>query len=275
MPEDVKVIKRYQNRKLYDTRSSRYVTLEDIAQMIRAGEDIKVIDNSSKQDLTTLTLTQIIFDQEKKTQNFLPQGLLTRFIQSGGESMQDFFDKRIAPGLSSLSTARAEFEKYIEKLVAKGHVSRDDGLRIVKDFVNSGQKGIDEVQHRIEQRSKAALKRLNALVSLQQEVEDLESKVDQLETQLTGGVKSAAKSARKVVKKVSAKKRSVKAKPAAKKQTVAKKKPAAVKKKVVAKKKPVAAKAKPKAAAKAAKPKATKKVVAKKPAKKTPRARKR
>ena len=57
----VKTVKRYSNRKLYDTERSKYVTLEEIADMIKAGEEVKIIDNKSKEDLTSATLAQIIF----------------------------------------------------------------------------------------------------------------------------------------------------------------------------------------------------------------------
>ena len=61
-----KIIKRYQNRKLYDTQQSCYVTLDDIAKMIRNSEEVMVIDNKTKNDITAATLTQIIFEAEKK-----------------------------------------------------------------------------------------------------------------------------------------------------------------------------------------------------------------
>src|SRR5262249_45434036 len=69
---EARVIKRYANRKLYDTQRSRYVTLDQIADMIRDGEDVKIVDNNSKEDLTTVTLAQIIFEEEKKQKSFLP-----------------------------------------------------------------------------------------------------------------------------------------------------------------------------------------------------------
>ena len=80
-----KVIKRYQNRKLYDTEASTYVTLDDITQMIRDGEDVKVIDNKTKRDLTAVTLAQIIFEEQKKQREILSLPSLKRIIQSGGE----------------------------------------------------------------------------------------------------------------------------------------------------------------------------------------------
>jgi polyhydroxyalkanoate synthesis repressor PhaR len=64
-PEPVRVIKRYANRKLYDTRDSRYVTLDRIAELVRGGEEVKVIDNGSKADLTKVTLAQIIYEEQK------------------------------------------------------------------------------------------------------------------------------------------------------------------------------------------------------------------
>lgn len=84
-----RVIKRYANRKLYDTQRSRYVTLDQIADMIRAGQDVKIVDNNSKEDLTSITLAQIIFEQEKKQKAFMPLGAMKNIIQSGGASLHE------------------------------------------------------------------------------------------------------------------------------------------------------------------------------------------
>jgi len=84
MPE-TRIIKRYANRKLYDTEHSRYVTLDQISEMIRHGDDVKIVDNKTKEDLTTVTLAQIIFEEEKKQRSFLPLGAMRNIIQSGGQ----------------------------------------------------------------------------------------------------------------------------------------------------------------------------------------------
>src|ERR1700683_2234591 len=84
MPE-TRIIKRYANRKLYDTEHSRYVTLDQISEMIRNGDDVKIVDNKTKEDLTTVTLAQIIFEEEKKQRSFLPLGAMRHIIQSGGQ----------------------------------------------------------------------------------------------------------------------------------------------------------------------------------------------
>ena len=79
---DVRIIKRYQNRKLYDTHQSCYVTLEEIAQIIREGHEIQVIDNKTKNDITYMTQIQLLFDQERKSTKAGDVELLKRVIRS-------------------------------------------------------------------------------------------------------------------------------------------------------------------------------------------------
>lgn len=79
---DVRIIKRYQNRKLYDTHQSCYVTLEEIAQIIREGHEIQVIDNKTKNDITYITQIQLLFDQERKSTRAGDVELLKRVIRS-------------------------------------------------------------------------------------------------------------------------------------------------------------------------------------------------
>ena len=85
-----RIIKRYHNRKLYDTSSSTYVTLEDIAMLIKRGDEVQIIDNATKEDITGQTLAQIIFEQEKKEKSFLPLNTLRSLIQTGGATLKEF-----------------------------------------------------------------------------------------------------------------------------------------------------------------------------------------
>jgi polyhydroxyalkanoate synthesis repressor PhaR len=101
---NAKVIKRYQNRKLYDTQQSCYVTLDDIAKMIRANEEVVVIDNKSKKDITSSTLTQIIFENEKKNKSMIGLETLREIIQTGAGSISSFLEK---VGVRPVGTAGA------------------------------------------------------------------------------------------------------------------------------------------------------------------------
>lgn len=79
----VRLIKRYESRKLYDLEESRYVSLEEISGWVREGQEIRVVDNTSSNDVTAQTLTQIILDEGKKGTSFLPSELLHDLIRLG------------------------------------------------------------------------------------------------------------------------------------------------------------------------------------------------
>ncbi len=82
-----RIIKRYSNRKLYDTKDSRYVTLLQIAEMVRSGEEVQIIDNNSKEDLTEVTLAQIIYEEKKANSRAVPLQTLKDLIHTRTEKV--------------------------------------------------------------------------------------------------------------------------------------------------------------------------------------------
>lgn len=94
--KEVKIIKRYQNRKLYDTHESSYVTLDEIAKMIKAGEDLRVIDNKTKNDITSSTLTQLLYESEKKSKNQPSVDLLKEIIRHGDGSFSGYIHAKVS-----------------------------------------------------------------------------------------------------------------------------------------------------------------------------------
>jgi polyhydroxyalkanoate synthesis repressor PhaR len=98
--KEVKIIKRYQNRKLYDTHESSYVTLDEISKMIRNGEDLRVIDNKTKNDITATTLTQLLFESERKSQTQPPVELLKEIIRSGDGSFFGYIQSKMGAELA-------------------------------------------------------------------------------------------------------------------------------------------------------------------------------
>ena len=105
--KEAKVIKRYQNRKLYDTHESSYVTLDEIAKMIRAGEDVRVIDNKTKNDITASTLTQLLYESERKAKSQPSVNLLKAIIRSGDGSFSGFIQDRMKNELASIEAEAA------------------------------------------------------------------------------------------------------------------------------------------------------------------------
>jgi polyhydroxyalkanoate synthesis repressor PhaR len=113
--KDPKVIKRYTNRKLYDTVESRYVTLDEIAEMVKQGAEVKIVDNRSKEDLTSVTLAQIIFEEEKK-KNRMPLSVLREIIRHPGDLVSGFIEKEVSPRVASF---REEAESRIDRLLRR------------------------------------------------------------------------------------------------------------------------------------------------------------
>jgi len=109
-PEEPIVIKKYANRRLYNTGTSTYVTLEDLAAMVKKGEDFVVYDAKTSEDITRSVLTQIIFEQENKEgQNLLPITFLRQLIRFYGDSMQMLVPHYLEVSIDNLSREQGKF----------------------------------------------------------------------------------------------------------------------------------------------------------------------
>lgn len=112
------VIKRYSNRKLYDTQESRYVTLEELEELIRAGREISVVDVSTGEDLTSVTLAQIILENERNHRATLPTAFLHQLIKHG-EAWQDFVQKSLRSSLEGLTTSQREADRVLREWASR------------------------------------------------------------------------------------------------------------------------------------------------------------
>ena len=114
-------IKKYANRRLYNTGTSTYVTLEDLASMVKAGEDFVVYDAKTNEDITRSVLTQIIFEQENKEgQNLLPINFLRQLIRFYGDSMQMLVPRYLEVSLDSLTKEQSKFREQISQAFGMG-----------------------------------------------------------------------------------------------------------------------------------------------------------
>ena len=124
------VIKRYPNRKLYDTEGKRYITLDGIAELIRQRQDVRVLDHATGEDLTALTLSQIIFEQEKKHAGFLPHPVLTGLIRAGGDTLSTL-RRTLAVSLGFLQHVDEEIQQRVERLVSQGELTPDESRKLL------------------------------------------------------------------------------------------------------------------------------------------------
>lgn len=188
-----RIIKRYANRKLYDTQESRYVTLEQIAEMIRQGEEVRVVDNTSKDDLTSVTLAQIIFEEEKKRRSFLPLSALRNIIQSGGESLQELMSQISEAG----ERVGRMFQSEDASPEADGEATEDEAdearpapaasetNKLLRDLMDGLHGAVDEWQNRLEHNIQQALNSVSPLSPLNKEVSSLRERIAELERKLS------------------------------------------------------------------------------------------
>ena len=135
----MRTIKRYPNRKLYDTEAKQYVTLNGIAELIRGGREIQVVDHTTGEDLTTITLTQIIFEQEKKQAGFLPRSVLTGLVKAGGERLSTLRHTLASP-LDLFHHVDEEIERRVRALVQRGELSEGEGKVLRDKLVAQGRR---------------------------------------------------------------------------------------------------------------------------------------
>ena len=118
------LIKRYPNRKLYDTQARRYVTLEDIAALIREGQDVAVVDHATDEDVTAVTLAQILLGEEKR-RGYLPQSLLAGLVRAGGQTLTSLRRALDVP-LDLARQVDEEIGRRLAALVHRGEITAEE-----------------------------------------------------------------------------------------------------------------------------------------------------
>jgi polyhydroxyalkanoate synthesis repressor PhaR len=174
-----KVIKRYTNRKLYDTVESRYVTLDEIGQMIKAGAEVKIIDNRTKDDLTSVTLAQIIFEEEKKTSK-MSLDTLRDLIRHGGEVAQRLVEGTQAELRGRVEAVRAAAEQRVQNLLVKGQQTSDRA----REMVQTSQETMATFQKRVDDRVRAAVEQMTTVSDARKQLDDISRRIEALEQRL-------------------------------------------------------------------------------------------
>ena len=188
MPE-TRIIKRYANRKLYDTEHSRYVTLDQISEMIRNGDDVKIVDNKTKEDLTTVTLAQIIFEEEKKQRSFLPLAAMRNIIQSGGEWFAEA-QRRVQSILPGKRKDETSPEPAGDDPPGEADESaiKKRSLASLREWVDHSKHRLDEWQRQVDTKIRTTIDGISQTItpwaSVNKDVRALADRIEELEAKL-------------------------------------------------------------------------------------------
>jgi polyhydroxyalkanoate synthesis repressor PhaR len=205
-----RVIKRYSNRKLYDTKDSRYVTLQQIGEMVRAGEEVQIIDNATKEDKTEVTLALIISEDLKSQPRSVPLGTLRELIQERGERLLSQLregpigrlipgpvgegvppipgvDGAVPPSVPPAVTGAEAAPPIPSPPATEGDKPAATKGRLT-EIVESSKQTLDQWQQSIDERVGAILPGMGLFRELKDDVKRLTQRVEELEAKVHGTV---------------------------------------------------------------------------------------
>lgn len=184
-----RLIKRYANRKLYDTANSRYVTLDEVAALLQAGEDVHIVDNQTKADITAVTMAQILVEEEKRGRKTRrrpeePHGAMP--------ALRQLLQRRIAEPVQQIRTT---VEESVSRLLKTEAAYRPEAKAETKQELkpepkpepkpDEGRGGLlDELQRRLDEGVKHLVPGLDAFTRLQKQVAELSTRLDRIEALL-------------------------------------------------------------------------------------------
>ena len=176
------LIKRYANRKLYNTQTSRYITLKGIAELIDSDEDVRVIDNESGEDITSVALSQILVDSEREGRR-ASRPLLSGLLQRGGDALYGALRRSVGDASEGLG----EIQRNVRRLVRR-HDDDDGGG--ISDWISQGTPDLEHVlQNAVERVFKLLdLPRRSDIEALNRNLDRVASAIEALERSRAGDV---------------------------------------------------------------------------------------
>jgi polyhydroxyalkanoate synthesis repressor PhaR len=188
-------IKRYANRKLYDATDKRYVTLDRIAEMIKAGEEISVVDNRTGEDLTASTVSQILARDSKGDAHEAASGVMVQLLRKGPGAIVDYGKRYVSLWDRALTMADEEIDKLVDRLVKDKEITRSEGSRLKKDISGRADDLKKWIGEKIDQRMNDALDVMHLasreqVVRLTEKIDSLTKKVQTLEKRLARRAKA-------------------------------------------------------------------------------------
>jgi len=147
---DKLIIKRYGNRRLYNTETRSYINYQDLAKIVRDGSDVQVIDSTSKEDVTKAVLIQVILEEEKNNQTVLPTEFLFQLLRTREDSVQDFFKNHLSASFNAYLKTKEEFDNRFRTMLEMATQAPQmwekliPGAEVMKEILTGKKKDDDE-----------------------------------------------------------------------------------------------------------------------------------
>jgi polyhydroxyalkanoate synthesis repressor PhaR len=163
----MRLIKKYANRKLYDTTDKGYITMEKLSDLIKNGEEVKIIDNKSKDDITASVVSQLLARENNEDKKEVPSGILVQLLRRGG----DYAKK-------TMNMAEDEIDKIVNILVKDRQLSESDENTVKKHMVSFSENAKNWIKESVDKRVNEALDKMN--LATKKQMNQLIDKMDQL-----------------------------------------------------------------------------------------------
>ena len=173
----MRLIKKYANRKLYDTTAKRYIARRRVAELIKNGEAVKIIDHATGDDITASVVSRLLGEENGPTEVGVPTSVLVQLLRKGGDTLTDYAKKYTSLWQGAMTMAEDEVDRLVNRLVKNKEVSRSEAGRLKKDLSNYGDHLKTWIGDKIDHRVDEILNRMN--LATKDQVKHL---TDQLET---------------------------------------------------------------------------------------------
>jgi len=179
----LRLIKKYPNRKFYDTVGKRYVSLSGISSLVRDGQEVQVVDNKTGDDITTLVLSQVLRDQHRRG-SLLPRSLLAALVTRGAGSLKQLRHS-LRTSLQALQALEEDAHERIDTLASRGEITLTEAQELREEMAARARDRQAAAEERIAQEIQDSLVRLDVptqteLVGLRSQLDQIEAKVDSL-----------------------------------------------------------------------------------------------
>jgi polyhydroxyalkanoate synthesis repressor PhaR len=175
-------IKKYANRKLYDTTDKRYVSRKRLSELIKKGEDIRIIDNETGEDLTASIVSGLIATSKGKSGATVSSGVLIQLFRKGGNALTDYAKKYVSLFQRSFVMAEDEIDQMVKKLVKNKEITKSEGNRLKAEIIGYTTSLKEWISETIDKRLKEILSATN--LATKDQVSELNKRIHILEAKL-------------------------------------------------------------------------------------------
>ena len=179
-------IKKYSNRKLYDTVEKNYVSMERLADLIKGGEEVIIEDNKTSEDITSSVISQLLARDKSESKGDVPSGVLVQLLRKGSGTVVNYAKKYLGLWQSALTMAEDELDKLVSVLVKDKEISESEGGKLKTEILSYADGFKKWIGHRIDQRISHAFGAMNLatrdqILEITDKIEKLTKTVDMLE----------------------------------------------------------------------------------------------